>query len=126
MAKITQLAEIGTEIMSALKSYTDEVKDNVDEAVTTATNNLKNRIEADSPKRTGFYSKGWQVKTLYRGHGNKRMIVHNKTSYQLTHLLEYGHAIKGGTARSPAHPHIKKNEEIARKEFQKQIEEALQ
>ena len=42
--------------------------------------------------------------------------VHSKTQYQLTHLLEYGHAKRGG-GRTKAQPHIIKGEELAIKEL---------
>lgn len=118
--------DIGTEIMSALTEYTDQIKDKVDKAVTSTSNELKGRLKAESPNRTGEYRKGWRVKIMFKGKGNRRTVVHNATHHQLTHLLEYGHAKAGGTERVSAQPHIKSNEEWAKEEFEKRIVEALQ
>lgn len=52
------------------------------------------------------YNKGWTTKTVAKKRtGLMSVVVHNKTHYQLTHLLEKGHAlVDGGRAR--AFPHI--------------------
>lgn len=122
MSSINNLA---SEIMKQLQSYSDDVANEVDKAVDDVSNELKDNIAADSPKRKGEYRKGWRVKVAYSGKGNKRAIVHNKTSYQLTHLLEKGHATKNGKFVKGI-SHIKPNEEKAIPKFLKRIEKAVQ
>ena len=56
------------------------------------------------------------------------VIVHNKTDYQLTHLLENGHVIrnkKGTYGRAPAHPHIKPIEAKNSEEYVNNVTRAL-
>ena len=53
--------------------------------------NLKNTLKANSPEKLGDYKKGWRIKKV-----KKALIVHNATSYQLTHLLEHGHVKRDG------------------------------
>lgn len=56
-------------------------------------------LKAGSPRRKGRYAGSWTKKK--RG---KSIIVHNRR-YQLTHLLEKGHAKRGG-GRVAARVHI--------------------
>ena len=72
-------------------------------------------LKADSPEKTGDYAKGWRMKKTSKGY-----IVHNKTDYQLTHLLEHGHARKGGGRDVKAKVHIRPAEENAIKAFCKE------
>lgn len=54
---------------------------------------------------TGRYKKGWTVTAKRRNRRDTEQIVHNKTEYRLTHLLEFGHAKQNG-GRTRAFPHI--------------------
>ena len=56
---------------------------------------------------TGRYKKGWTVTAKRRNRRDTEQIVHNKKEYQLTHLLEFGHAKQNG-GRTKAFPHIGK------------------
>jgi hypothetical protein len=51
-------------------------------------------------------------------------VVHNATHYQLTHLLEHGHAKRGG-GRVPGIPHIRLVEEEAIKEYTEAVERVI-
>lgn len=108
MAKINNLA---SEISKILKEYTNEVEQGIEETQDKIAKDSVKKLKANSPKLTGSYRKGWRVKT----EGNKK-IIHNKTDYQLTHLLENGHVNRDGS-RTPAIVHIKPVEESAIKEF---------
>ena len=105
--KITDLTK---EINSVLESYGEEVAENVEEIATEVA-------------KLG-------VKKLKEGGGyNERS--YNRKHYQLTHLLEFGHVVKGGTWRrltignSRAFPHIGKVEEEITEAFQKGVMDKL-
>lgn len=81
------------------------------------------RLRDESPEDTGDYKKGWSLRET-KPRGRIRFEIYNKTDYQLTHLLEYGHAkVNGG--RVEAKEHIKPVERQAVKEFLDAIEEAV-
>ena len=61
---------------------------------------------------------------LRRKQERMRNTVHSKNRYQLAHLLEFGHAKRGG-GRTKAQPHIAPAEENGINALEKAIEKAL-
>lgn len=117
MANINNLSN---EIAKTLKEYTDEVIEGVKVAKVEVAKNTVSLLKETSPKKTGSYAKGWRNKDV-----NGIQVVYNKTDYQLTHLLEFGHAkINGG--RVSEKPHIRPAEEKAIKEFEKEVKKVIE
>ena len=80
---------------------------------------LKTNSPVQNVKGGGAYARGWRAKRV-----GSRWVVHNLTDYQLTHLLEKGHAkVNGG--RVPERVHIKPVEKQLVDAFVKDIEEAI-
>lgn len=65
------------------------------------------------------YKDGWRAKKV-----GTAWVVHNATNYQLTHLLEKGHALRQG-GRTRAFPHIAPVEERIIVEYQKAAEDVI-
>ena len=118
-----------TESVSAqMKELLDEVNKDVE---LSAKRNIQltakesvTKLRNTSPVKTGSYAKGWGVKKQ----GDMDVVVHNRTDYQLTHLLENGHVIrnkKGTYGRAPAHKHIKPVEDWAIDELPRRIIEDI-
>ena len=118
--------DIAEQIMSELKKYSNEVTSQVNVSSEKCAKKLRTTLKRTSPKKTGDYGKGWRVKQTHKGRTLSVFVVHNATDYQLTHLLEYGHAVKGGTKRVKAIEHIKPAEEQVINEFLSEVEKAIQ
>ena len=114
------MSDWAAELAEALEEYADGVTDGVKEAVSTVGKETAKALRASSPKRTDSYRKGWRVKNTKENSQEKIVTVHNATDYQLTHLLENGHANRDGTF-TPAHKHIKPAEEAAMRSLEEKV-----
>ena len=117
--KVTKIQGIAGEIQKALQAYAHDVAENITIAKDDVSKDFKTNVTKDSPVETGSYEKGWRIKKF-----KKSNIVHNKTDYQLTHLLEHGHVKRNG-GRTDERIHIRPNEEKAVKDFLKRVEKAV-
>ena len=111
-------------IMEGLQEYADVASEDVKAAVRKAGKSVKADIAANAPKRTGAYSKSWTVKTQKETANSLEVVVHSKNRYQLAHLLEHGHAKRGG-GRVAGKPHIAPAEEKAIKQLEEEITKKL-
>ena len=111
-------------IMEGLQEYADLASEDVKAAVRKAGKNVKADIAANAPKRTGAYSKSWTGKTQKETANSLEVVDHSKNRYQLAHLLEHGHAKRGG-GRVAGKPHIAPAEEKAIKELEQEITRKL-
>ena len=90
------------------------------------------RLKDTSPKRpgSGKYASGWKV-DIEKGRVKVGATVYGANgTYQLAHLLEYGHATRNGTGRifmdTPAHPHIEAVNEWATEKAYNDIMDKLE
>lgn len=111
-------------IMEGLQEYADVASEDVKTAVRKAGKNVKAEISANAPKRTGAYAKSWAVKTEKETAHSLEVVVHSKNRYQIAHLLEHGHAKRGG-GRVAGIPHITPAEEKAVKQLEEDIVKKL-
>ena len=110
--------QLGAEIEKCLSEYTEEVEHALEETKKDLAKTAVKQLKATSPRRTGQYAASWTKKKRGRA-----IIVHNKR-YQLTHLLEKGHAKRGG-GRVAARVHIapveKEVQSLAEPVFRKKL-----
>lgn len=111
-------------ISRSLNEYVGDVKLIVNEAAKNAGKETIKELKKTSPKQTGNYKKGWTKKVQNKGQGIKKVIVYNKNAPHLTHLLEYGHAKRGG-GRVAAKVHIEPAEIKAADNFEQTVREEL-
>ncbi len=121
MAKTDSVAAQMKELLDEInKDVEDSAKKNMSTVAKESAQKLKNT----SPRRSGSYAKGWSVKKQ----GDMDVVVHNRTDYQLTHLLENGHVIrnkKGTYGRTNGIKHIAPVEEWAVDELPRRIMEDI-
>jgi hypothetical protein len=113
------MIDLQKEIANALSEYTAEVTEELEEAKKEVSKEGAKTLKRTSPKDTGDYAKGWRAKKV----GNA-WVIHNAKKPQLTHLLEKGHAKRGG-GRVSGQPHIEPVEQDVIKEFENRVERAI-
>lgn len=96
-----------------LQDYVKEVKDTYGNVGKEVAELGVQALKQTSPVGyTGDYAKTWTYKEEKGFMGYPTYIIYNDKNYRLTHLLEYGHAVRNGTgwiagAEARANPHIK-------------------
>ena len=111
------LKEYGEEIIEDYKKEaTDISKEALEELKRVSPKDKKRKSEREKP-----YYKGWAIRTKSRGKDKYSKVIWNATNYQLTHLLEYGHATRNG-GHVPAQPHIRSVEKKYKVKFVDNLE----
>ena len=119
--KVDQLASA---VMEQLDEYEDLATDEMKKAVKKAGKTVKEDINASAPVRTGKYAKSWASKVTAESYVGIEVTVYSPSRYMLAHLLENGHAKRGG-GRVRAIPHIKPAEEHGIEQLESDLERAL-
>ena len=118
---------VSQQMKEILTNYTDEVKDVVRDTLEEVGKEAASELKtAGSFKGTGKYKRGWDS-TVETHRTFDSVVVHNKKKYRLTHLLEFGHACRGGgRSKTREFPHIgpvnEKATQRAEREIIKKIE----
>ena len=113
---------LAAEIESILEEYQDKINDGVQDAVEAATKAGAKAVKQEAQSMfngTGKYARGWSSrieKDRLGAHG----VIFNKSVPGLPHLLEHGHANRGG-GRPPGRVHIKPVEDMITKEFEQKV-----
>lgn len=121
---MTSIDNLADEIMKGLTEYADLTDESMKKAVRKTATEVKKEISSNAPKKTGAYAKSWTAKKTKENSHSLEMTVHSKNRYRLAHLLEKGHAKRGG-GRVAGKPHIAPAEENGVQLLENLIEEAL-
>ena len=124
MGKTIPVDQLASEVMSGLEEYAELAADVLKKEIQEAGKTAKKQIEQTAPRKTGRYAKSWAVKKVSETSNSLEVTVHSGNRYMLTHLLENGHAKRGG-GRVAAIPHIAPAEELAVQTLEKNIEREL-
>lgn len=107
-------------VNAVLHEYQFEATEELFEAVDEVSKEAVKKLRAESKNaypNSKKYHKGW-TRTVEKGRLRRGYIIHGKTAetYALAHLLENGHAKRGGGRRVEGKPHIAKVNEWAQDE----------
>ena len=125
MGRNVQISDLADAIMETLEDYADLAAEDVKQAVREAGETVRDEIRTHAPKDTGDYAKSWAVKKRKETSNSLTLVVHSRNRYQLAHLLEFGHANRGG-GRVSAHPQIAAAEAKGMEQLEDEIRKALE
>ena len=116
---------VSAQVKELLNQYNEEFAQLVQKTTKAAAQETARDLKQTSASMfgNGSYAKGWSVQMEKDGY-----TVHNKTDYQLTHLLENGHVIRnkyGEYGRAPAYKHIGPAEQRGIVKFEELIAEGM-
>lgn len=119
---------IDTAIMKYLEEYSGEVVEATEKTILSVAQDSVKKLKAESPKGKGKgkhqYAKGWTYQ-VEKGRMRVGAVIYGKKgTYNLAHLLEYGHQLRRGgrkTGDAKAIEHIKPVEKWAIEEFERRL-----
>ena len=124
MSRSISVDELGSVINEGLEEYANLTSEKVKSAVRKSAKAVKEQINSSAPVRTGRYAKSWKTKTTAESSNMLQQTVYSPNRYMLAHLLEKGHAKRGG-GRVRAIPHIAPAEEMGEEMLEDLIEKAV-
>lgn len=123
MSRTVSVDQMAAAIMDGLTEYADLSTTQVKAAVKKSAKTVKQEIIANAPKRTGGYAGSWTSKTTKESSDALEITVYSKKP-GLPHLLEHGHAKRGG-GRVAGQPHIAPAEQHGIEQLEREIERSL-
>lgn len=124
MSKTISIDQLDSAVMEELEKYAGLAADDLKDAVKETAKSVRKDIQNNAPVDTGKYKKSWSVKNVHEDSESIDLVVHSRNRYQIAHLLEHGHAKRGG-GRVAARPHIAPAEEAGNEKLVQTIEEKL-
>ena len=125
MATVINSESFAAEIQKILEDYGDEAAQALTESVEETAKESQKQIRKFNQGRTTWeeYPKGWAIEVA-KERLETSATVYNKSKPGLTHLLEFGHALRNG-GRSSAFPHIADVNDFAQKDVLERLERKL-
>lgn len=120
-----EYGDIEYEISKMLNDYSVEIKEKVEKlAEKTARDGVKSLKTKGNGKWTK-YNSGWAIKKK-----GEAFIIHNRKHPELTHLLEFGHAIANQygrySGRTRAFPHIAPVEKEIMQKYEQEVKKIIE
>ena len=119
---------LGAEIAKMMEKYAAEVAGDVKAEAKAVAKEAVKELKTTSPEgpgsKKGHYKDGWASKVESENAVSIGIRVYNRKKPGLTHLLEKGHAKRGG-GRVEGVPHIGPAEQKAVEDYEKRLKERL-
>jgi len=119
-------------IRQCLEEYSDEVIQVTEKVVQEVAKEAAQKLRKESPRSQSAtqhrYSKGWTYTLDKKRYKTGATVYGKKGTYNLAHLLEFGHVLRSGgrqVGETRAIVHIKTVEEWAIKEFENRLKKNL-
>ncbi|MFR1353836.1 MAG: HK97 gp10 family phage protein [[Clostridium] symbiosum] len=123
-----KIDSLGAEIAKLMDEYAsdvvDEMKAEAKAVAKEAVKDLKQKSPKGAGSKKGHYKDGWSSKVEKENAVSIGIKVYNKKKPGLTHLLEKGHAKRGG-GRVNGTPHISTVEQQVIESYEKRLKERL-
>lgn len=128
--------DINAQVSAKLSRYSKAIQDGLRKSADRRSDELQLRLRKESPKRpkgskkrqgrysAGSYARGWRKATTRNDFSEYEITVYNKTHFSLTHLLEKGHAKRGGGRVEPR-VHIAPAERNAVESYEKDVRKLI-
>ena len=125
MARRITIDQFASSIHDILEKYGDEINENMEAAVKAVSRKGAQAVKsaASSTFNGKKYASGWTSRTE-TGRMSAQGTIYNRTVPGLPHLLENGHAMRGG-GRVAGRPHIKPVEEKIIQEFEQEVRKSI-
>lgn len=121
MSNTIKPQELQKELSKYLQEYVEDIEKDVKDVTDSVSKEAIKELNVISPVGVrGSYAKGWRKQKGKINKGRYIAKIHNKTDYQLTHLLEFEHATKN-EKKTKAIPHIRPVEEKFKKIYGEEI-----
>lgn len=120
---------VSAQLDKILEQYGRKADEAVEKSAKRAGRDTAKTLRNTSPKRTGEYASSWTTKVTRSSGRLIGVTVYNKEHYQLTHLLENGHAIvnkKGEYGRTRPIKHIEPTEQEGIQNFEQLVRAELE
>lgn len=121
-------ADLETVISKLTEEYVEEIEEVLKKEAKATGKKIAETLKQTSPKGEGgikgHYADGWTSKITSENMGTVQVTVYNRSKPGLIHLLEKGHANRGG-GRTLGKLHVAPAAEKAEEEFVKRLEARL-
>lgn len=125
MGRKVAVDELADAVMEELDEFAELTADEMKAAVRETASDVRADIRDTAPRDTGAYAKSWAVAKERETAEELSMVVYSKNRYQIAHLLEFGHAKRGG-GRVRAYPHIAPARERGERELEQELERRME